>query len=214
MSIGLEQFAVTEISPAEMLAELLDNNEQLVARMREMHDLCDKYGDVATASLLEVWIDEAERQARFLFETGRSAPALTQLLTTRAREALMMAGAGGAMPATGRRATAIRFQQFGEGGSVDHILCPHARARGGRAGRLSRIGRGCTEQSDRLEPPGRRGGCWLTSPFLFSGIVVGRFWFGATMEVGGSGRSMMMSAGAGTARATGSSTTDRQIPQH
>jgi starvation-inducible DNA-binding protein len=73
MSIGLEQFAVTEISPAEMLAELLDNNEQLVARMREMHDLCDKYGDVATASLLEVWIDEAERQARFLFETGRSA---------------------------------------------------------------------------------------------------------------------------------------------
>jgi starvation-inducible DNA-binding protein len=73
MSIGLEQFAVTEISPAEMLAELLDNNEQLVSRMREIYDLCDKYGDVATASLLEVWIDEAERQARFLFETGRSA---------------------------------------------------------------------------------------------------------------------------------------------
>ncbi len=44
-------------------------------------------------------------------------PALTQLLPTRAREALMMAGAGGAMRATGRRATAIRFRQFGEGGS-------------------------------------------------------------------------------------------------
>jgi hypothetical protein len=55
-------------------------------------------------------------------------------------------------------------------------------------------------------------GCWSTSPFLFSGIVVRRFWFGATMELGRSGRSMMMmSAGAGAARATGSSTTDRKI---
>src|SRR5450830_350713 len=56
-------------------------------------------------------------------------------------------------------------------------------------GRDGRIGRGCAEQSDRLEPPGRRSGCWLTSPFLFSGIVVGRF--GATMELG---RSMMTPA--------------------
>jgi starvation-inducible DNA-binding protein len=39
--------------------------------MREAHDVCDEYGDVATASLLEVWIDEAERRAWFLFETGR-----------------------------------------------------------------------------------------------------------------------------------------------
>jgi len=62
---------------------------------------------------------------------------------------------------------------------IHHILCPHARARGGRAGRPSRSGRGCAEQSDRPEPPGRRSGCWLTSPFLFSGIVVRRFWFGA-----------------------------------
>jgi starvation-inducible DNA-binding protein len=37
----------------------------------ETHDLCDEYGDVATASLLEVWIDEAERRTWFLFEASR-----------------------------------------------------------------------------------------------------------------------------------------------
>ena len=62
----------------------------------------------------------------------RKLPALTQLLTTRAREALMMAGAGGAMPATGRRATAIRFQQFGEGGSDGIARLSGRRARGQR----------------------------------------------------------------------------------
>jgi hypothetical protein len=101
--------------------------------------------------------------------------------------------------------------------AIHHTRCPHTRARGGRAGRPSRMGRGCAEQSDWLEPPGRRSGCWLTSPFLFSGIVVRRFRVGATMELGGSGRSMMMmmmSAGAGAARATGSSTTDRKIAIH
>jgi len=39
--------------------------------MRETHELCDKYGDVATASLLEVWIDETERRVWFLFESSR-----------------------------------------------------------------------------------------------------------------------------------------------
>ena len=55
-----------------VLPELRDDNKELAARMRETHDLCDEYGDVATASLLEVWIDEAERRTWFLFEATRA----------------------------------------------------------------------------------------------------------------------------------------------
>ena len=54
-----------------MLAELAEDNRQIVAEMRQVHDVCDEYGDVATASLLEVWIDESERRAWFLFEATR-----------------------------------------------------------------------------------------------------------------------------------------------
>jgi starvation-inducible DNA-binding protein len=61
------------VAPMDMLAELRDDNKELVARMRETHDLCDEHGDVATASLLEVWIDEAERRTWFLFEATRAA---------------------------------------------------------------------------------------------------------------------------------------------
>ena len=74
-----------------------------------------------------------------------------------------------------------------------------ARARPGR------IGRGCAEQTDRLEPPGRRSGCWSTSPFLFSGLLFadsGRRW-----SSGDRWRSLAPAA----QRATGSSTTDRKI---
>ena len=60
------------VTPKDMLAELRDDNKQLVARMRETHDLCDEHGDVATASLIEVWIDEAERRTWFLFEASRT----------------------------------------------------------------------------------------------------------------------------------------------
>jgi starvation-inducible DNA-binding protein len=59
------------VTPLDMLAELRDDNKQLVTRMRETHDLCDEHGDVATASLLENWIDEAERRTWFLFEASR-----------------------------------------------------------------------------------------------------------------------------------------------
>jgi starvation-inducible DNA-binding protein len=52
---------------------LRDNNKQLTANMREAHGLCEKHDDVATASLLEVWIDEAERRTWFLFEATRRA---------------------------------------------------------------------------------------------------------------------------------------------
>jgi starvation-inducible DNA-binding protein len=61
------------VTPSDMLAELRDDNRQLVAHLRETHDLCDQHRDVATASLLENWIDEAERRTWFLFETTRRA---------------------------------------------------------------------------------------------------------------------------------------------
>jgi starvation-inducible DNA-binding protein len=61
------------VTPLDMLAELRDDNRQLAANLRETHGLCDQHGDVATASLLEVWIDEAERRAWFLFEAARPA---------------------------------------------------------------------------------------------------------------------------------------------
>jgi starvation-inducible DNA-binding protein len=59
------------VTPEDMLAELKDDNLQLTQRMRETHDVCDEHGDVATASLLENWIDQAERRVWFLFEAGR-----------------------------------------------------------------------------------------------------------------------------------------------
>jgi starvation-inducible DNA-binding protein len=62
------------VDPQGMLAELRSDNQQLVASMREVHNVCDKYGDVATASLLEVWIDESERRVWFLYETTRGVP--------------------------------------------------------------------------------------------------------------------------------------------
>src|SRR6201981_3641171 len=61
------------VTPMDMLAELRDDNKQLVARMRETHEVCEEHGDVATASLLEVWIDEAERRTWFLFEATRAS---------------------------------------------------------------------------------------------------------------------------------------------
>ena len=60
------------VAPLDMLAELREDNRKLVSEMRRAHALCDEHGDVATASLLEIWIDEAERRAWFLFETTRS----------------------------------------------------------------------------------------------------------------------------------------------
>ncbi len=59
------------VTPHGMLAELRGDNQSLVSMMREVHNVCDKYGDVATASLLEVWIDETERRTWFLFEMTR-----------------------------------------------------------------------------------------------------------------------------------------------
>lgn len=59
------------VDPSAMLVELLDDNKFLASRLREIHKVCEGYGDVATASLIEVWIDETERRAWFLLETTR-----------------------------------------------------------------------------------------------------------------------------------------------
>jgi starvation-inducible DNA-binding protein len=59
------------VEPEDMLAELCEDNKRMAARLREAHDLCDEHRDVATASLIEVWIDEAERRTWFLFEASQ-----------------------------------------------------------------------------------------------------------------------------------------------
>ena len=61
------------VEPLDMLAELRDDNKTIAARLRESHGVCDDHGDIATASLIEVWIDETERRTWFLFEAGRRA---------------------------------------------------------------------------------------------------------------------------------------------
>jgi starvation-inducible DNA-binding protein len=59
------------VGPLDMIAELREDNATLTQHMREVHTLCDEAGDVATASLLENWIDETEGRVWFLFECGR-----------------------------------------------------------------------------------------------------------------------------------------------
>jgi starvation-inducible DNA-binding protein len=59
------------VTPLDMLAELRDDNKQLAKYLLETHALCDHHNDVATASLIENWIDEAERRTWFLFEATR-----------------------------------------------------------------------------------------------------------------------------------------------
>ena len=62
------------VEPQDMLAELRSDNQQLTMGMRRVHELCEGYGDVATASLLENWIDQTERRVWFLYESGRTGP--------------------------------------------------------------------------------------------------------------------------------------------
>jgi starvation-inducible DNA-binding protein len=57
------------VAPKDMLAELLEDNKKLTKYMRATHEVCEKHNDVATASLIEVWIDQTERRSWFLFET-------------------------------------------------------------------------------------------------------------------------------------------------
>jgi starvation-inducible DNA-binding protein len=59
------------VDPQDMLAELRDDNQRVIAAMRETHDLCDELNDVATASLLETFIDDTEKRVWFLYEASR-----------------------------------------------------------------------------------------------------------------------------------------------
>ena len=61
------------VKPLDMIAELRNDNALLTQYMREVHSLCDEQADVATASLLENWIDESEKRIWFLFECGQPA---------------------------------------------------------------------------------------------------------------------------------------------
>ena len=59
------------VEPSDMLAELREDNQTLAARLREAHGVCEEQRDVATASLIEVWLDETERRTWFLYEASR-----------------------------------------------------------------------------------------------------------------------------------------------
>ena len=59
------------VEPLDMLAELMDDNRSLAASLREAHGVCDEHRDLATASLIEEWLDETERRTWFLFESSR-----------------------------------------------------------------------------------------------------------------------------------------------
>jgi starvation-inducible DNA-binding protein len=61
------------VSPQEMISELCDDNQQLTRSLRAVHEICDRHNDVATASLIEVWIDESERRTWFLAEIRSDA---------------------------------------------------------------------------------------------------------------------------------------------
>jgi starvation-inducible DNA-binding protein len=59
------------VEPEDMLAELREDSKALAARLREAHGVCEEHDDIATASLIEVWVDETERRTWFLFEASR-----------------------------------------------------------------------------------------------------------------------------------------------
>jgi starvation-inducible DNA-binding protein len=61
------------VEPLDMIAELREDNKALASRLREAHNVCEEHHDIATASLIEVWIDETERRTWFLFEASRMA---------------------------------------------------------------------------------------------------------------------------------------------
>jgi starvation-inducible DNA-binding protein len=63
------------VQPLDMLAELREDNKMLAARLREAHEVCEEHRDIATASLIEGWINEAERRTWFLFEASRQGDA-------------------------------------------------------------------------------------------------------------------------------------------
>src|SRR4029077_11909384 len=70
---GIEDNDESFVSPGDMLRELTSDNKKVIAAMRECHETCDNHGDVATASILETFIDQAEGRVWFMFEASRKA---------------------------------------------------------------------------------------------------------------------------------------------
>jgi starvation-inducible DNA-binding protein len=70
---GIEDNDESYVAPGDMLRELVADNKKVVEAMRVCHEVCDKHGDVATASILENFIDQAERRVWFMFEASRKA---------------------------------------------------------------------------------------------------------------------------------------------
>ena len=70
---GIEDNDEKYVAAGDMLRELMNDNKKVIEAMRECHETCDKHGDVATASILENFIDEAERRVWFMFEASREA---------------------------------------------------------------------------------------------------------------------------------------------
>ena len=64
------------VGPFDMLVELMNDNKSLAAQLRDAHEVCDRQRDIATASLIEVWLDETEKRTWFLFEATRDATLL------------------------------------------------------------------------------------------------------------------------------------------
>ena len=60
------------VPPAEMLRELMNDNKQVAADMRKAHEVCEEHDDPATASMIEIWLDQTEKRTWFLFEASRS----------------------------------------------------------------------------------------------------------------------------------------------
>jgi len=70
---GIEDNDKGYVAPGDMLRELVVDNKKVAAAMRECHEVCDKHGDIATASILENFIDQTERRVWFMFEASRKA---------------------------------------------------------------------------------------------------------------------------------------------
>jgi starvation-inducible DNA-binding protein len=109
-----------------MLVELARDNKQLAAWMRETHELCDQHGDVASASLLENWIDEAERRIWFL----QLVPAVSGPARACPSRRAIMTHAHVTTPTQYVQASGIRFahRRFGQDKGVPLVLMPHYRA--------------------------------------------------------------------------------------
>ena len=70
---SLEDNDADFVPPGAMLKELMNDNKKVAARMRDAHEVCEEHDDVATASLIEIWIDQTEKRTWFLFEAARGA---------------------------------------------------------------------------------------------------------------------------------------------